>query len=182
MKAFLLALLLLLGGVARSQQAPYSFSPVPLNPVTHRVVYAGTVAVEDATQAQLFSRAQQWAAQATRLYHGSVRLLRPETGDLQLRGTFRNGQESFGFRLSVHAGNGSYAYQLDQLTYTQPDYAREGKHSRRPVAAPIERLVYTRPGKRRDRKLAELDTHVRKLLAALSGTLQRQPASLLSQL
>jgi hypothetical protein len=172
---------MLLGSVAKAQQAPFTFSPLPLDPQLHRVVYTATVPVANTSQDQLFSRAQQWFRQATTTYKASVNLIRPETSDLQMRGNLKSGRESFNFRLSVTAKDNYYVYRLDNITYTPPNYVREGKYSREPTPVKIETLVYTRPKKSRDKKLTEIDLRLKRILQDLNNTMQLEPAGLATQ-
>ncbi len=100
-----------------------------------------------------------------------------------MRGSIKKGQESFGFRLAVSVDNGSYTYQLDHITHTQPQTARQGKYSSPdPITTPIEALVYTRPRKSRDKKLTQVDTHLRAVLDSLNVAMQGKPTSLTTQL
>ncbi|HEX8428382.1 DUF4468 domain-containing protein [Hymenobacter sp.] len=183
MKVYLTFLLLLLGSAASAQQTPFNFSPLPLSPTTNRAVYSAVVPVTDTTKDQLFSRAQQWVSQITPVYKASIRQIHPETGALQFRGRIKQGQESFGFQLAVSVEDGSYTYQLDNITRTQPQNPREGKYSSpTPQTVPIEALVYTRPRKSRDKKLTEVDTRLRAVLASLNLAMQGKPARLTTQL
>ncbi|WP_375433779.1 DUF4468 domain-containing protein [uncultured Hymenobacter sp.] len=183
MKVYLLFLLMLLGGVASAQQTPFRFSPLPLNTTTNTAVYTAVIPVTDTTKDQLFTRAKQWATRVAPHYKASVSHINPETGALQLRGSIKKGQESFGFRLAVSVDNGSYTYQLDHITHTQPQTARQGKYSSPdPITTPIEALVYTRPRKSRDKKLTQVDTHLRAVLDSLNVAMQGKPTSLTTQL
>ena len=183
MKAYLFFLLMLLGGAVSAQEVPFRFSPLPLNTATNRAVYTAVMPVADTTKDQLFMRAKQWVSRVAPHYKASVSHIDPETGALHLRGSIKKGQESFGFRLAVSVEDGSYTYQLDNITHTQPQNAREGKYSSPyPRTAPIESLVYTRPRKSRDKKLLQVDTHLRAVLSSLDVAMQGKPTSLTTQL
>lgn len=174
---------MLLGSAASAQEVPFRFSPLPLNTATNKAVYTGVIPVTDTTKDQLFTRAKQWVARVAPHYKASVSHVNPETGNLHLRGSIKKGQESFGFRLAVSVKDGSYSYQLDNITRTQPQNAREGKYSSPdPITSPIEALVYTRPRKSRDKKLLQVDTHMRAVLDSLALSMQGKPTSLTTQL
>lgn len=183
MKVYLLFLLMLLGGTAGAQEVPFRFSPLPLNTVTNTAVYTAVIPVTDTTKDQLFTRAKQWVSKVAPAYKASTHHSNPETGALQFRGSIKKGQESFGFRLAVLVEDGNYTYQLDNITHTQPQNAREGKYSSpNPVTTPIEALVYTKPRKSRDKKLLQVDTHLRAVLDSLNLAMQGKPTSLTTQL
>jgi hypothetical protein len=181
MKALLIILLVLVGSLARAQQEPYRFSPLPLDTKSHQVVYTATMPVAGISKAQLLSRTQEWAAQLARRYQTTTARLDAETSTLTTRVTLKNGQESYGCQVLVRTQDGAYQYVLSHVTRTEPAYARAGKYSpATPTTSPIETLVYTRPTKYRDKKLAEIDTLLRRLLSDLNQRLLN-PADGLAQ-
>ncbi|TGE21655.1 hypothetical protein E5K00_15380 [Hymenobacter aquaticus] len=181
MKALFVALLFLIGGPVAAQQ-PYQFSPLPLDAHTHTVVYAATVPVEGVAQAQLYARAREWAAQLRGPAQGSALRATPETGRVSTQVRLKNGQESYGCRVTITAQEGAYRYVLTNVTYTQPSYARAGKYSAPgPVTSKIETLVYTRPGRLRDKKLTEIDLALRRLLQDLTQRMLNQTDGLARQ-
>ncbi|QJX46361.1 hypothetical protein HMJ29_05185 [Hymenobacter taeanensis] len=175
MKAFLPYLLALVCSAATAQEAPYTFSLLPLDSQTQQVVYSGAVPVANASKAQLFSRAQGWAAQKATFRKAAPQRIGPEAGVVSTHITLKTGQEAYGCLVSVSVKDSLYHYQLHHVTYTKSDYARAGKYSTGPTTTRIEKLVYTRPNKYRDKKLAEVDTQLKRLIYDLQQAMLDKP-------
>ncbi|MBT9393222.1 hypothetical protein KLP40_08605 [Hymenobacter sp. NST-14] len=179
MKRYLLAFALLLGSRVQAQDAPWQFSPLPLETTTHRVVYAADRSAPEATPAELLARARTWPAASTDYRAGSPQV-DTAAGTLSRRVIARRGEAQYAGRLTVRVRHGAYHYRLTDLTYTRPTYARAGKHSTGPVTTAVETLVYTRPSAARTRRLMALNGLFEELLRHFEQAMQLPPADLVS--
>jgi hypothetical protein len=123
----------------------------------------------------LFSRAQAWSAQQATFRKATPQRTNAEAGLVSTHITLKRGQEAYGCLVSVSVKDSLYHYQLNNVTYTTSDYARAGKYSTGPTNTRIEKLVYTRPSKYRDKKLAEVDTQLKRLLYDLQQAMLDNP-------
>ncbi|QDA59296.1 DUF4468 domain-containing protein [Hymenobacter jejuensis] len=175
MKVLLILWLVLLGSAASAQQVPYTFSILPLDNATHKVVYTAVVPVAGASKDQLFSRAQEWSAQQVRDYKATELRNNQEVGVVRTRITRKKGQEAYTYAVSVSVKDGFYKYLITNILYTEPDYLRAGKYSTGPTTTSIEKIVYTRPSKYRDQKLTEVDAHAKKIINDLIKNMLHKP-------
>lgn len=178
MKYLVLVLGLLASPRAMAQEKPFQFSPLPLDTRTYQVRYSGTVPVA-ATAPELLARAQGWPEGTP--YQATLRRCNPETGTLKMRVDSRHGFESYTGHLTIRVEDGAYTYQLTDLAYTQPDYARAGKHSVGAVTQRLETLVYSKPSKYRTRKLAEVHTRLQHLLESLRQAMHTEGPDLVAR-
>lgn len=155
MKTLLFSLFLLFETPGSAQHTPYAFSLLPLDAATNRVVYTDAVTAAGLSEEQLLARAQELAARLPKGYRATAYRVNPASGTASTQVTVKDGQESYGFLLSLNVADGSYSYRLNNLTYTRSDNARAGKYSTGPFTTGIETVVYTRPSKYRAKKLAD---------------------------
>jgi hypothetical protein len=181
MKTLLFSLFLLLETPSNAQHAPYAFSLLPLDATTNRVVYREEIPAAGLSEQQLLARVQDLSARLPRGYRATGYRTNSETGTASARVMVKDGQEAYNFLLSLNVAEGSYTYQLHNLTYTRSDNARAGKYSTGPFTTGIETIVYTRPSKYRAKKLAQVDTHMRRFIGVLNDTLLRESAEVATQ-
>ncbi|MCR5887453.1 hypothetical protein LRS06_06585 [Hymenobacter sp. J193] len=178
MKYLVLVFGLLASSWAVAQETPFQFSPLPLDARTHQVLYTGTVP-KAATAAQLLERAQSWPGSAP--YQATLRRCNPETGTMKMRVDSRHGLENYTGQLTIRVEDGAYTYHLTDLTYTQPGFARAGKHSPGTITQRLESLVYTRPSKYRTRKLTEIHARLQQLLESLHQAMHAEGPDLVTR-
>ena len=181
MKTLLFSLFLLFETPSNAQHNPYSFSLLPLDTSTNRVVYKEEVLAAGLSEEQLLSRVQELSERLPRGYRATGYRTNPEAGTASAQVLMKDGQEAYNFLLSLNVADGSYTYQLHSLTYTRSDNARAGKYSTGPFTTGIETIVYTRPSKYRAKKLAQVDTHMRRFIGVLNDTLLRESAEVATQ-
>jgi hypothetical protein len=116
----LLSLILL---TVRAQGLPNGYAGLPKDSATQKVAYSGVVQVA-ASKAELFSRAQEWAARSfldsknasriadkdagTVLYRGSISTTKP--------GAIIDNGTTLGFTLAIYVKDGRYKYLIDEFT------------------------------------------------------------------
>jgi len=161
------------------QQDTYTSTPMlRIDQATQQATYAGAVPVPATPQAHIYSRAQDWLTQANRSYTLETRTNSAEVGFIKTHVTLRDGQEMYSFLLSLQAQPDGYRYQLNDVVYSQPHFARAGKHSTGPLQIPVETLMRGQPTANQRKQLAKIDAQVQAFLRELNTKLQRQPSGL----
>ncbi|MBO3270125.1 hypothetical protein [Hymenobacter defluvii] len=180
MKRISFALLMLLGSTAMAQhQDAYTSTPaLHVDPATQQVLYKGTVPVANTPQEHLYSRAQDWLLQANRSYNLTTRTNSAEAGFIRTHVMLRDGQEMYSFQLSLQTQNDGYRYKLEDVVYSQPHFARAGKHSAGPLHIPAETLLRGQPTASQRKQLAKIDSKLQAFLQELNTTMQRKPEGL----
>jgi hypothetical protein len=181
MKTLLFSLFLLLETPSTAQHNPYAFSLLPLDATTNRVVYKEVVPAAGLSEEKLLARAQELATRLPKGYRATGYRANTTAGTVSTQVAVKDGQEAYNFLLSLNVADGSYTYQLSNLTYTRSDNARAGKYSTGPFTTGIETVVYTRPSKYRTKKLAQVDTRMRRFIGVLNDAMLRESAELATQ-
>ncbi|UOR05054.1 hypothetical protein MUN82_19215 [Hymenobacter aerilatus] len=180
MKYIPVALLLLLGSTAMAQQ-PDTYVSTPalhIDSDTQRALYKGSVPVAATSQENLYSRAQDWLTQATRTHTLSTRTNSAEAGFIKTHVLLRDGQEMYSFLLSLQAQENGYRYRLEDVVYSQPHFARAGKHSAGPLQIPAETLLRGQSTATQRKQLAKIDARLQSFLQELNTKMQRKPEGL----
>ncbi|WP_022821820.1 hypothetical protein [Hymenobacter norwichensis] len=181
MKTLLFSLFLLFETPSSAQHTPYAFSLLPLDAATNRVVYTDKVAAAGLSEQELLTRVQELSERLPKGYRATNYRTNTAAGTASAQVAVKDGQEAYNFLLSLNVAEGAYTYQLHNLTYTRSDNARAGKYSTGPFTTGIETVVYTRPSKYRAKKLAQVDTHMRRFISVLNDTLLRESAEVATQ-
>lgn len=162
-------------------QQPDTYTSTPalhVDPATQQALYKGTVSVANTPQAHVYSRAQDWLLKANRSYTLTTRTNSAETGFIKTHVTLRDGQEMYSFLLSLQTQPDGYRYQLTDVVYSQPHFARAGKHSTGPLQIPAETLLRGQPTATQRKQLTKIDSKLQAFLQELNTTLQRKPEGL----
>jgi hypothetical protein len=96
--------------------------PLPLDPKTGRITYEGVVLVDGVSKADLFTRANAWAARTYRSANNVIQLNDKEAGQLLLKGNTRVSSRGNDFgvvrhTLTIYVKDGRYKYRLTDLTH-----------------------------------------------------------------
>lgn len=177
MKAIFTALFLTLGATAYAQAPSASYSALPKDSASHKVVYTAVVQAPGASATELYGRAAEWLARqpgvdlngaaadpasGRQLVH--IKIKQPP---LSFTDTHANLYE---FALAIYTKEGRYMYRIDDFTYQNINPTLLTADATNRVA--LENYASTKENKRVNATLADFNKRLMELIDSLNQAMK----------
>ncbi|MDO7846481.1 hypothetical protein Q5H92_08940 [Hymenobacter sp. M29] len=157
-------------------QAVKGYASLPKDSLTQKVSYSGVVSVPGATQTALFGRASEWIARQTDRAPGEP-TADAGSGMQLVRLRYKQAPQGFTdthanlyyFAVAIYTKEGRFRYQVDDVTYQNENPALTSEDVKNRV--PLEKYATAKPSKNTVAAMADLDKHLREVVASLTQSM-----------